>query len=88
MFLEGLVIGASACIVGVGLSAEQTCPLDSLFQIFISFKCDMGGGGKESKEATCLRQRSYPARQGLGYPTSTLPSTPNSKDCRPHFFPR
>lgn len=41
MFLEGLVIGASACIVGVGLLAGQTRPLESLFQIF-SFKCDMG----------------------------------------------
>lgn len=42
MFLERWVSGASACIVGVGLSAEQTCPLTVFFKI--SFKCDTGVG--------------------------------------------
>lgn len=42
MFLEGWSLGASACIVGVGVSAEQTRPLASLFQIFVSFNCDTG----------------------------------------------
>lgn len=68
MFLEGLVIGASACIVGVGLSAEQTCPLDSLFQIFISFKCDMGGGqGEQGGHLPQTEVLPCPSRSRVSY---------------------
>lgn len=42
MFLAGWSLGAGACIVGVGVSAGQTRPLASLFQIFVSFNCNTG----------------------------------------------
>ena len=41
-FLGGWSLGASACIVGMGVSAKQTRSLASLFQILVSFNYDMG----------------------------------------------
>lgn len=52
MFLEGWSSGASACIVGVGLLADQTRPLSSLSQIFISCAGDTEAGRAGSCEAS------------------------------------
>lgn len=68
MFLGGWSLGASACIVGVGVSAEQTRSLASLFFKSLSVLAVTQGPGERGGH---LPQRSYPAHQGLGHPTST-----------------
>lgn len=84
MFLAGWSLGASACIVGVGVSAGQTRPLASLFQIFVSFNCDTGA--RRAGRPSAPRGPNL-LHQGLGHPTSTVPVEPNRKNCWPHVFP-
>lgn len=57
MFLEGWSLGASACIVGVGVSAEQTRPLASLFKSLSVLTMTQGPG----EQGGHLPQRSHPA---------------------------
>lgn len=55
---------ANVCIVGVGLTVDQACPLQCWFQIF-SYGDRDRGGGQESRDIICPTGLTQPTMSGV-----------------------